>query len=138
MSKIQLLSRTLDPMSLLADVMGSSPEHPLGTKDVREAIRAGNLWLLEHCHATFKITSPMPVLLQLEHYNNFTITVNKAEHTAVVTGSFRAWYEYFSKNVGARVHPESRQVTMEIQKRLAKSCPDIFDRDFVKAREGTE
>lgn len=61
-----------------------------------------------------------------------------AEYTLVVTGNFRAWYEYLPKRMCKRAQQEHRQLAMEIQKQLAKSCPEIFDRDFMKCAMCTE
>ena len=61
-----------------------------------------------------------------------------AEYTLVVTGNFRAWYEYLPKRMCKRAQQEHRQLAMEIQKQLAQACPEIFDRDFMKCDMCTE
>ena len=61
-----------------------------------------------------------------------------AEYTLVITGNFRSWYEYLPKRMCKRAQQEHRQLAMEIQKQLAKACPEIFDRDFMKCDTCTE
>lgn len=45
----------------------------------------------------------------------------------VVTGNFRAWYEYLPKRLCRRAMPEHRELAECIQLELAKACPEIFD-----------
>lgn len=49
----------------------------------------------------------------------------------VVTGNFRAWYEYFPKRLCRRAMPEHRKVAEAILKELKEACPVIFDRNFM-------
>lgn len=49
----------------------------------------------------------------------------------VVTGNFRAWYEYLPKRLCQRAMPEHRELATLIQNELAKACPDIFSKVFM-------
>lgn len=49
----------------------------------------------------------------------------------VVTGNFRAWFEYLPKRLCRRAMPEHRELAVLIQQELAKAAPEIFDRNFM-------
>lgn len=49
----------------------------------------------------------------------------------VVTGNFRAWFEYLPKRLCRRAMPEHRELARLIQQKLAKAAPEIFDRNFM-------
>jgi len=49
----------------------------------------------------------------------------------VVTGNFRAWFEYLPKRLCRRAMPEHRELAERIHKELAKAVPEVFDRDFM-------
>lgn len=49
----------------------------------------------------------------------------------VVTGNFRAWFEYLPKRLCRRAMPEHRELARLIQQELAKVVPEIFDRNFM-------
>lgn len=49
----------------------------------------------------------------------------------VVTGNFRAWFEYLPKRLCRRAMPEHRELAEQIHKELAKAVPEVFDRDFM-------
>ncbi len=186
MPNVQLLSMTVDPLTLIRRAMGECYQRPLGVKTVHNAIEAGHLSVLEHCCASFEITVSTSVLLQLTRHRHLSFTVQSsrgcelktyhktgieyidklleehmadyayvyqeavkkedaayllpkgAEYTLVITGNFRAWYEYLPKRMCKRAQQEHRQLAKEIQKQLAKSCPEIFDRDFMKCDMCTE
>lgn len=53
------------------------------------------------------------------------------ESSMVVTGNFRAWYEYLPKRVCRRAMPEHRKLAELIHQELAKAAPEIFDRTFL-------
>lgn len=53
------------------------------------------------------------------------------ETSMVVTGNFRAWYEYLPKRLCRRAMPEHRELAEQIYKELAKAAPEIFDRTFL-------
>lgn len=53
------------------------------------------------------------------------------ETSMVVTGNFRAWYEYLPKRLCRRAMPEHRELAELIHKELAKAAPEIFDRTFL-------
>lgn len=53
------------------------------------------------------------------------------ETSLVVTGNFRAWYEYLPKRLCKRAMPEHRELAEQIHKELAKAAPEIFDRNFM-------
>lgn len=54
-----------------------------------------------------------------------------AETSMVVTGNFRAWYEYLPKRLCKRAMPEHRELAELIHQELAKAAPKIFDRNFM-------
>lgn len=49
----------------------------------------------------------------------------------VVTGNFRAWFEYMPKRLCRRAMPEHRELAEQIHKELAKAVPEVFDRGFM-------
>lgn len=53
------------------------------------------------------------------------------ETSMVVTGNFRAWYEYLPKRLCRRAMPEHRELAELINQELAKAAPEIFDRTFL-------
>lgn len=53
------------------------------------------------------------------------------ETSMVVTGNFRAWYEYLPKRLCKRAMPEHRELAELIHQELAKAVPEIFDRNFM-------
>lgn len=60
------------------------------------------------------------------------------ETSLVVTGNFRAWYEYMPKRLCKRAMPEHRKLAEAIQKRLADAAPEVFDRNFMNCAHCTE
>lgn len=60
------------------------------------------------------------------------------ETSLVVTGNFRAWYEYMPKRLCKRAMPEHRKLAEMIQERLADVAPEIFDRNFMNCAHCTE
>lgn len=60
------------------------------------------------------------------------------ETSLVVTGNFRAWYEYMPKRLCKRAMPEHRKLAEMIQERLADAAPEIFDRNFMNCKNCTE
>jgi thymidylate synthase (FAD) len=56
----------------------------------------------------------------------------------VVTGNFRAWYEYLPKRLCKRAMPEHREVAEGIQKELAKAAPEIFDKNLLNCANCSE
>lgn len=56
----------------------------------------------------------------------------------VVTGNFRAWFEYLPKRLCRRAMPEHRELAEAIQKELAKAAPEIFDRTFMNCANCNE
>lgn len=60
------------------------------------------------------------------------------ETSLVVTGNFRAWYEYLPKRLCKRAMPEHRELAMAIQKCLADAAPEIFDKSFMNCKHCTE
>lgn len=53
------------------------------------------------------------------------------ETSLVVTGNFRAWYEYLPKRLCKRAMPEHRELAELIHQELAKAAPEIFERTFL-------
>lgn len=60
------------------------------------------------------------------------------ETSLVVTGNFRAWYEYLPKRLCKRAMSEHRELAMAIQKCLADAAPEIFDKSFMNCKSCTE
>ena len=60
------------------------------------------------------------------------------ETSLVVTGNFRAWYEYLPKRLCKRAMPEHRELADKIHKALAEAAPEIFDRGFMNCANCTE
>ena len=60
------------------------------------------------------------------------------ETSLVVTGNFRAWYEYLPKRLCQRAMPEHKRLAQTIQEVLADSAPEIFDRNFLNCKHCTE
>lgn len=60
------------------------------------------------------------------------------ETSLVVTGNFRAWYEYLPKRLCKRAMPEHRKLAEAIQKCLADTAPEIFDKNFMNCKHCTE
>lgn len=56
----------------------------------------------------------------------------------VVTGNFRAWFEYLPKRLCRRAMPEHRELAELIHKELAKVAPEVFDRCFLNCEHCTE
>lgn len=56
----------------------------------------------------------------------------------VVTGNFRAWYEYFPKRLCRRAMPEHRELARIIHFKLAEACPEIFARSFMNCDDCKE
>lgn len=61
-----------------------------------------------------------------------------AETSLVVTGNFRAWYEYLPKRMCHRAMPEHKRLAQDIQELLATAAPEIFDRNFLNCNNCTE
>lgn len=53
------------------------------------------------------------------------------ETSMVITGNFRAWYEYLPKRLCCRAMPEHKKLAQQIQELLADAAPEIFDRNFL-------
>ena len=60
------------------------------------------------------------------------------ETSLVVTGNFRAWYEYMPKRLCKRAMPEHKKLAEMIQERLADAAPEIFDKNFMNCAHCTE
>lgn len=56
----------------------------------------------------------------------------------VVTGNFRAWFEYLPKRLCRRAMPEHRELAEAIHKELAKAVPEVFDRGFMNCANCNE
>ena len=60
------------------------------------------------------------------------------ETSMVVTGNFRAWYEYLPKRLCRRAMPEHRELAELIHQELAKAAPEIFNRNFMGSSDCKE
>lgn len=56
----------------------------------------------------------------------------------VVTGNFRAWFEYLPKRLCRRAMSEHRQLARDIQELLADAAPEVFDRNFMNCKNCKE
>lgn len=56
----------------------------------------------------------------------------------VVSGNFRAWYEYLPKRLCKRALQEHRDLANAIHLELAKACPEIFERSFMNCTDCKE
>lgn len=61
-----------------------------------------------------------------------------ARTSIVVTGNFRAWFEYLPKRLCKRAMPEHRELAGKIHHALAEAAPEIFDRGFMNCDNCTE
>lgn len=60
------------------------------------------------------------------------------ETELVVTGNFRAWFEYLPKRLCQRAMPEHRKLATLIRDVLAEACPLVFDRNFMNCKNCNE
>lgn len=51
-----------------------------------------------------------------------------AEYKLIITGNFRAWFEYLPKRLCKRASREHRQLAMLLLVELVKLCPDVFQK----------
>ena len=54
-----------------------------------------------------------------------------AETEMVITGNFRAWFEYLPKRLCKRAMPEHRKLAARILDELQTAAPEIFKRNFL-------
>lgn len=74
-----------------------------------------------------------------EHKEDAAYLLPKAaEYRLLITGNFRAWYDYLPKRMCKRAQKEHRELAYAIQKALAKAAPEIFDKDFLNCDECKE
>lgn len=60
------------------------------------------------------------------------------ETSMVITGNFRAWFEYLPKRLCMRAMPEHRQVAVRILELLQDHAPEIFERKFLNCENCKE
>lgn len=53
------------------------------------------------------------------------------ETSMVITGNFRAWFEYLPKRLCKRAMPEHRILALKILEELQMAAPEIFERNFL-------
>ena len=56
----------------------------------------------------------------------------------IVSGNFRAWYEYLGKRLCHRAMPEHRQLAEIIHTHLQLEIPEVFNRDFKNCKNCKE
>jgi thymidylate synthase (FAD) len=56
----------------------------------------------------------------------------------VISGNFRAWYEYLPKRLCKRAMQEHRDLANLIHLELANACPEIFERSFMNCADCKE
>ena len=49
-----------------------------------------------------------------------------AEYKLVVTGNFRAWFEYLPKRLCKRASKEHQELAQQIYQALVTACPQVF------------
>ena len=98
--------------------------------NTKEVVKAGN------CFCTMKYETKLEEGMAEEDAAYFL--PQGAMTDIVVTGNFRAWYEYLPKRLCKRAMPEHRDLALLIQKELAKAAPEIFDRNFMNCAQCTE
>jgi thymidylate synthase (FAD) len=60
-------------------------------------------------------------------YENAAYVLPKAvEYKLVVTGNFRAWFEYLPKRMCQRASKEHRELAHQIRNELRVLCPEVF------------
>lgn len=60
-------------------------------------------------------------------YENAAYVLPKAvEYKLVVTGNFRAWFEYLPKRLCQRASKEHRELAAQIRNELRVVCPEVF------------
>ena len=60
-------------------------------------------------------------------YENAAYVLPKAiEYKMVITGNFRAWFEYLPKRMCQRASKEHRELATQIFKELKVVCPEVF------------
>ena len=98
--------------------------------NTKEVVKAGN------CFCTMKYETELEEGMAEEDAAYFL--PQGAMTDIVVTGNFRAWYEYLPKRLCKRAMPEHRDLALLIQKELVKAAPEIFDRNFMNCAQCTE
>ena len=61
-----------------------------------------------------------------------------AKYKLVVTGNFRAWFEYLPKRLCKRAQEEHRILAHDIYCKLSQDAPEIFDRPMMGCEHCTE
>lgn len=56
----------------------------------------------------------------------------------IVSGNFRAWFEYLGKRLCNRAMPEHRQLAEIIHTHLTLKVPEVFNRDFKNCKDCKE
>lgn len=56
----------------------------------------------------------------------------------VISGNFRAWFEYLPKRLCKRALHEHRELANLIHLELAEACPEIFERSFMNCADCKE
>lgn len=129
-------------------------EHCTATFEISCSIQM-LLQLTRHRHLNFTVQSsrvtPLPESYKtgnemvdyinsktIDNYNNYCefseipqevkayLLPKSAMYNLVVTGNFRAWFEYLPKRMCARAQTEHREVANEIKRLLAENAPEIF------------
>jgi thymidylate synthase ThyX len=61
-----------------------------------------------------------------------------AKYKLVVTGNFRAWFEYLPKRLCHRAQQEHQDIAAGIKTILAAEAPEIFNRNFMSCDHCSE
>ena len=85
MSKAEIISITPNYMFLLKKAVGQCYQKGVGDKTIQEIIKSGHLSVLEHCHASFKVTCSIQTLLQITRHRHLSFTVQSSRGCELTT-----------------------------------------------------
>lgn len=95
---------------------------------------------LTECYKTENDIVDFYTKSHMENYNNLCspskeeaayVLPKAAMYNLIVTGNFRAWYEYLGKRLCLRAQKEHRHVAQMIHVLLQDNIPEIFDRNML-------
>ena len=135
---VKMLSYSKDYKHVLLTACSKPYGNNVTMKGLESIIKSGHLSVLEHCYASFDVTCSCRVLGQITRHNLAYLLPQGTMTNMVVTGNFRAWYEYLPKRLCKRAMPEHRKVAEAIQESLAIYVPEVFDRNFLNCENCTE
>ena len=103
---------------------------------------------LNNFYVTGKNAIDVSVVRRMESYHDACMKTScedaayllpkAAEYKLVVTGNFRAWFEYLPKRLCKRAQREHRDLATLIYVELAENAPEIFSRNMKGCEKCTE